>query len=83
MSLQKRKAWFVLVILGIFLVALEILHLSRQRRGLTSKKDKESIVSRQHPFNVSTFQTQNVVQDSNANVRQTKSFTLHFHTGSN
>ena len=67
-----RKAWFVLILLGIILIILEI------RLLKTTEKSKEGIVSRRDSFSVSTFQTKNVEQTNSANVRQTKKFYIAF-----
>ena len=67
---QMRKAWFVLILVGIILIALEI--------RLFKEKAKEGIVSRPDSFSVSTFQTDNIVQDNSINIRQTKKFYIAF-----
>ncbi|XP_067016213.1 uncharacterized protein [Acropora muricata] len=67
---QMRKAWFMFILLGIILIALEM-RLSFQRID----KAKEGIVSRRDSFSFSTVQTE---QDNSANVRQTKKFYIAF-----
>ena len=67
-----RKASFVLILLGIILIALEI------RLLKSTEKAKEGIVSRRDSFSVSTFQTENVEQDNSTNVRQAKKFYIAF-----
>ncbi|XP_067016459.1 uncharacterized protein [Acropora muricata] len=78
MFVQKRKSCFVFILLGIIPIALKILLLYKRHVFKRSEQAKESMVSRQDPLNVSTFQTKNVKQDNSANVRQTKKFYIAF-----
>ena len=78
MFVRKRKAWFLLILLGIILVALEMPVVYKRKLFKRLEKPKESIVSRRDPFNVSTFQTENVEQDKSSKVGQTKKFYFAF-----
>ena len=78
MFVQKRKSWFVFILLGIIPIALKILPLYKRHVFKRSEQAKESMVSRRDPLNFSTFQTKNVKQDNSANVAQTKKFYIAF-----
>ena len=78
MFVRKRKTWFLLILLGIILVALEMRVVYKRKPFKRFEKPKESIVSRRDPFNVSTFQTENVEQDKSSKVGQTKKFYFAF-----
>ena len=76
--MRKRKTWFLLILLRIILVALEMPVLYKRKLLKRFEKPKESIVSLRDPFNVSTFQTENVEQDKSSEVGQTKKFYFAF-----
>ena len=79
MFLRKRKTWFVLILLGIILVALEMQLLYKRKTFKRFEKPYGSIVSRRDPFSVSTaFQTENFEQDKSSKVGQTKKFYFAF-----
>ena len=78
MFVRKRKVWFLLILLGIILVALEMPVLYKRKLFKRREKPKESIVSRRDPFNVSIFQTENVQPDKSSKVGQSKKFYFAF-----
>ena len=78
MFVRKRKTCLVLTLLGIILVALKMRLLHKSQAFKRIHQAKESIVSRRDSFNVSSFQTESVVQDNTSNVRQTKKFYIAF-----